>query len=55
MLIDFELVVLYLLMFKVCGINGISKIKLFNFFGTEGVKCGLILLRFSSTDIVLFQ
>ena len=37
-LIDFALVVLKLLMFKVCVIIGISKIKFFNFFGTERVK-----------------
>ena len=30
-LIDFALVVLYLLIFKVCGINEISKIELFIF------------------------
>ena len=37
-LIDFALVVLELLMFKVCGIIGISKIEFFNFSGTERVK-----------------
>ena len=37
-LIDFALVVLKLLMFKVCGIIGISKIEFFNFSGTERVK-----------------
>ena len=37
-LIDFTLVVLHLLMFKVCGIIGISKIEFFNFFSTERVK-----------------
>ena len=37
-LLDFVLVVLYLLMFKVCGIIEISKIVLFNFSGTERVK-----------------
>ena len=38
MLIGFELVVLKVLMFKVCGNIGISKIKVFNFCGTEMVK-----------------
>ena len=37
-LIDFALVVLELLMFKVCGIIGISKIEFFNFPGNERVK-----------------
>ena len=37
-LIDFALVVLELLMFKVCGIIGISKIQFFNFPGNERVK-----------------
>ena len=37
-LIDFALVVLELFMFKVCGIIGISKIKFFDFSGTERVK-----------------
>ena len=36
-LIDFALVVLKLLMFKVCEIIKISKIKFFNFLGTERV------------------
>ena len=37
-LIDFPLVVIKLLMFKVCGIIGISKTEFFNFSGTEGIK-----------------
>ena len=37
-LIDFPLVVLKLLMFKVFVIIGISKIEVFNFSGTERVK-----------------
>ena len=37
-LIDFALVVLKLLIFKVCVIIGISKIEFFNFSGTEKVK-----------------
>ena len=37
-LIDFVLVVLDILMFKVCGITGISKIEFFIFFGTERVN-----------------
>ena len=36
--IDFAPVVLKLLMFKVCGIIGISKIEFFNFSVTERVK-----------------
>ena len=35
---DFAIVVLYLLMFNVCGIIGIPKIEFFNFSGTERVK-----------------
>ena len=37
-LIDFALVVLKLLIFKICGIIGISKIEFFDFSGTERVK-----------------
>ena len=37
-LIDFTLVVLELLMFKVCGIIGISKIEFYNFSGNERIK-----------------
>ena len=37
-LIDFALVILKLLIFKVCGIIGISTIEFFNFPGTESVK-----------------
>ena len=37
-LIDFVLVVLKSLMFKVCGIIGISEIRFFNFSGTGRVK-----------------
>ena len=37
-LIDFVLMVLKLLMFKVCVIIDISKIEFFNFSGTERVK-----------------
>ena len=37
-LIYFVLVVLKLLMFKICGIIGISKSKFYNFSGTEKVK-----------------
>ena len=37
-LIDFVLMVLKLLMFKVCVITDISKIEFFNFSGTERVK-----------------
>ena len=37
-LIDFALAALKFLMFKVCEITGISKIKFFNFSSTERVK-----------------
>ena len=37
-LIDFAFVVLKLLLFKVCGIIGISKNEIFNFSGPERVK-----------------
>ena len=37
-LIDFAFVVLKLLMFKVCGIIGISEIEFFNFSGIERVN-----------------
>ena len=37
-LIDFTLMILQLLMFKVCGVIGISKIEFFNFSSTERVK-----------------
>ena len=37
-LIEFATVIVKLLMFKVCGIIGISKIGFFNFSGTERVK-----------------
>ena len=37
-LIDFAIVVLKLLMFKVCGIFGISEVEFFNFSCTETVK-----------------
>ena len=37
-LIDFALVAFKLLMFKVCVIIGLSKIEIFNFYGTEMVK-----------------
>ena len=37
-LIDFVFVVLKIMLFKVCGVIGISKIKFFNFSGNERVK-----------------
>ena len=37
-LIDFVFVVLKIMLFKVCGIIGISKITFFNFSGIERVK-----------------
>ena len=42
-LIDFVLVVLKLLMFKICGIISILKIEFFNFFGTEKVNLNYYL------------
>ena len=48
-LIDFALVVLKLLMFKVCGIIGISKIEFINFSGTERAKsCKKVMELLSS-------
>ena len=47
-LIDFALVVLKLLMFKVFGIIGVSKIESFNFSGTERIN---ICYYFSSSII----
>ena len=38
-LIDFALMALYILVFKVCGIIGISEIEFFNFSSTERIKC----------------
>ena len=49
-LIDFAPMVLELLMFKVCGIIGISKIKFFNFSGTESYL--LIICEFISEPAV---
>ena len=43
-LIDFALVVLELLIFKVCGITGISKIEFFSFSGNEKVKTEQIII-----------
>ena len=37
-LIDFELTVLWLIMFKVCGIIEVTKIEFFNYSRTERVK-----------------
>ena len=56
-LTDFALVVLKLLMFKVCGINGISKIKCFNFSSTKRVKNknSNVLFGMSHLDIILMN
>ena len=51
-LTDFALVVLKLLMFKVCGIIGISKIELFNYSSNERVN-GTSLLLSSMCIIIL--
>ena len=45
-LVDFALLVLKLLMFKICGIIGISKTEFFNFSGTERVK------KFSTENVL---
>ena len=37
-LIDIDLMVLYLFMFKVCGIIKVTKIEFFNYSRTERVK-----------------
>ena len=44
-LVDFALVVLDLLIFKVCAIIGISKVEFFNFSCNEGVKSSIKFLR----------
>ena len=44
-LVDFALVVLDLLIFKVCAIIGISKVGFFNFSCNEGVKSSITFLR----------
>ena len=44
-LVDFALVVLDLLIFKVCAIIGISKVEFFFFFCNEGVKSSITFLR----------
>ena len=49
-LIGFELVVFKLLMFKICGIIGISKIEFLNFFGTENVN-----YDFEEKDVLSFK
>ena len=51
-LIVFALVVFESLMFKVCGIIGISKIEFFNFSGNERVKhmAAVFLFFFSLND-----
>ena len=45
-LIDFALVILELLMFKVCGVNGISKIEFFNFSGNKRVNKTIIIIYY---------
>ena len=54
-LIDFALLVLKLLMFKVCVIIGISKIEIFNFSSTERIKKNrLTVSLFLQTKIYFF-
>ena len=53
-LIDFAVVVLKLLMFKVCVIIGISKIEFFNFSGTERVKCNSITKQYKNVWLWLY-
>ena len=45
-LIDFALVILELLMFKVCGVNGISKIEFFNFSCNKRVNKTIIIIYY---------
>ena len=45
MLIDSACVIIKLLIFKVCGITGISKIELLNFFGSKKVKQNQNILK----------
>ena len=54
-LIDFALVVLKLLMFKVCVIIGISKIEFFNLCGTERVKKNQKLKTYSKPPKLVVQ
>ena len=54
-LIDFAHVVLWLLMLKVCGIIGISKIEFFLFSGTEKVKEHVKYTHERSTNNKLFN
>ena len=45
-LLDLSLVVLKVLMLNICGVLGISKIKFFDFSGTERVKGAVIDMRY---------
>ena len=60
-LIDFEFVVLKLLMFEVCGIIGVTKIQFSNISGTERVKRttkklkNIQCCRFAIPEYRLFQ
>ena len=51
-LIDFALALLWLLMFKVCGIIGFSKIYVFNFSGTERINTKKKVLLFSKVQVL---
>ena len=51
-LIDFAFVVLKSLMFKVCGIIGISRIELFNYSGNERVK---VIRGLQALEVLNFQ
>ena len=54
-LMEFAFVVLYLLIFKVCGIIGISKIEFFSFTGSEKVKMLTEKVRKQKTQIFVIK
>ena len=54
-LMEFAFVVLYLLIFKVCGIIGISKIEFFSFTGSEKVKMLTEKVRKQKTQILVIK
>ena len=54
-LMEFAFVVLYLLIFKVCGIIGISKIEFFSFTGSEKVKMLTVKVRKQKTQILVIK
>ena len=52
---EFAFVVLYLLIFKVCRIIGISKIEFFRFTGSEEVKMLTEKVRKQKTQILVIK